>query len=83
MKSKKKQKKANFISTVRCPNCGSKKFRQQIVEIYNRYLDECGISFEYEDNMTHDLEFGIIRCIKCWHNCDNLFENIEIKVPLP
>jgi len=48
----------------KCLNCGSKKFRQEISEVYGRYLDsDCKVIY-FEDELTHDFNFGEIRCVK-------------------
>lgn len=49
----------------KCFKCGSKKFRQEVVEIYDKYFDNDGRIIEFEDELTHDFEFGKIRCVKC------------------
>lgn len=54
-----------IIKTEKCLNCGSEKFRQEVVEIYNKYLDNKSKIIEFEDELTHDFEFGKIRCVKC------------------
>jgi len=69
-------------SNVICPSCGSNKFRQEITEIYYRYLDGYGVVSEYECDLTHDFEFGMIRCVKCGQDCNDIFENIEIKLTI-
>ena len=61
-----------------CPSCGSKKFRQEVTEISYRYLDGRGLVLEFECDLTHDFEFGTIRCLKCGRDCDDIFESIEI-----
>lgn len=48
-----------------CLKCGNKKFRQEVIEVYDRYLDSNGKIIEFEDELTHDFEFGKIRCVKC------------------
>lgn len=68
------------MEDAKCPKCGSKKFKQEVEEIYSRYIDSCGRVVCVEDTLTHDLEFGKIRCLKCGQNCDNIFKNKEIKV---
>ena len=55
-----------------CPSCGSKKFKQEVTEIYNRYLDGYGVVLALECDLTHDFEFGTIRCVKCGRDCDEL-----------
>ena len=49
----------------KCLKCGSKKFRQEVSEIYDRYLDNNGQIISFEDELMHDFEFGKIRCVKC------------------
>lgn len=67
-------------SNVICPSCGSRKFRQEVTEVYYRYLDGHGVVLEFECDLTHDFEFGIIRCIKCGRDCGDIFENVEIQL---
>lgn len=55
-----------------CPSCGSEKFRQEVTEIYYRYLDGHGVVLGLECDLTHDFEFGTIRCKKCGRYCDEL-----------
>jgi len=47
-------------SSVICPSCGGKKFRQEVVEVYYRYLDGHGVVLEFECDLTHDFEFRIV-----------------------
>ncbi|MBI2448893.1 hypothetical protein HYV49_01205 [Candidatus Pacearchaeota archaeon] len=53
------------IRSKKCARCGNKKFRQEVIEIYNRYLNSDGKITDFEDELTHDFEFGKIRCVKC------------------
>lgn len=53
------------MQSKKCLKCGSKKFRQEVKEIYYRYLDSKGKIIEFEDELTHDLELGNIKCVKC------------------
>lgn len=53
------------VQSKKCLKCGSKKFKQEVAEIYDKYLDSEGKIIRFEDELTHDLEFGKIRCIKC------------------
>lgn len=64
---------------IKCPNCGANKFKQEILETYYRYIDEKGRVSGYEDDFTHDIESGIIRCIECDADCNRLFDDIEIE----
>ena len=59
-------------SKVICPSCGSGKFRQEVLEVYYRYLDGHGVVSGLECDLTHDFEFGTIRCVKCGRDCDGL-----------
>lgn len=59
-------------SNVICPSCGSEKFRQVVEEVYYRYLDGHGVVLGLECDLTHDFEFGTIRCVKCGRDCDGL-----------
>jgi len=56
------------LNKLKCQKCGSEKFRQEVAEIYNKYLDSDGKIIELEDELTHDFEFGKIRCVKCGEN---------------
>ena len=69
-----------LMKSKKCPSCGSKKFKQQVEELYERYVDSHGKIVEFEDDLTHDLELENIRCVKCGRNCDDLFKNVELKV---
>ena len=67
-------------SNATCPSCGSNKFRQEVTEIYYRYLNGQGAISQYECDLTHDFEFGSIRCINCGRDCDDIFETVEIQL---
>ena len=67
-------------SKVICPSCGSEKFRQQVTEIYKRYLDGHGVVRGFECDLTHDFEFGTIYCTKCGRDCNDIFENVELRL---
>lgn len=67
------------LTTIRCPSCGNAKFKQEIVETYFRYIGSDGKVSEYEDDFTHDIDPGIIRCAKCGADCTDLFDEIEIE----
>jgi hypothetical protein len=71
--------KIGSLKKMKCPICGSKSFKQEIVETYYRYIDEKGQVTEYEDDFTHALEFRPIRCANCDTECDDLFEDVEIE----
>jgi len=47
-------------SKVICPSCGSEKFRQEVTEIYYKYLGGHRVVSELEYDLTHDFEFGIV-----------------------
>lgn len=69
-----------MMKSIKCPKCGNEKFKQEVEELYERYIDSNAEVTEFEDELTHDLEFGKIRCAKCGRNCDDLFRNIELKI---
>lgn len=71
-------KKVTF-QQVKCHSCGGNTFRQEILETYFRYIDGKGKVFEYEEDFTHDIDYGIIRCVRCDTDCTNLFDGIEIE----
>ena len=56
------------MESIRCQKCGSENFRQEVKEIYDRYLDDKMQVIGFEDELTHDLELGKIRCVKCGEN---------------
>ena len=45
--------------------CGGKKFKQEVKEIYERYLDTEKNIIGLEEELTHDLELGKIKCVNC------------------
>ena len=56
------------MQSKKCLKCGSKGFKQEVKQIYDRYLDSRGKIINFEDELTHDFEFGKIRCVKCGEN---------------
>lgn len=62
-----------------CPCCGGKRFKQEIREVYYRYIDGRGKIIKYEEDWTHDLTAGVILCVKCDTDCSSLFTGIEIE----
>lgn len=72
-------KKAEFSKKFKCPVCGGIEFKQEIMEIYFRRINNRGEITEYEDDFTHDIKLGPIRCIKCENDCSELFNDVEIE----
>jgi hypothetical protein len=68
-----------MLDKIFCPRCGNYKFKQEVVEIYCRYIDGNGKILEYEEDLTHDIEYGDIICEKCGADCTNLFNGVEIE----
>ena len=68
------------MESIKCLECGSKNFRQEVKELFNRCINSKGKIIGFEDDLTHDFEFGKIRCVECDCDCDNVFKNIELKL---
>jgi len=54
-----------FMEAIKCQKYGSKKFKQEVSEIYDRYVDSNGKIVDLKDELTRDLEFREISRIKC------------------
>jgi len=55
----------SVMKSKKCLKCGGKKFRQEIIEIYDRYLDSDDKIMGFEDEFIHDFKFGKIMCVNC------------------
>jgi len=67
------------IREVKCPSCGGKRFKQEIVETYYRYINEKGEVTGYEDDYYHDIDLDVIRCRGCGTDCTDLFDDVDIE----